>query len=156
MAAKDTIERGLDAFNRHDSAAFAGNFTENAVAHDPFQPEPLRGRAAVQKDIQEFFDAFPDIRGEIIALLTTDDSYAADIMMSGTHKGPLAGPAGDIPATNKSVKVGIAILGRVDAGGQITEERRYLDTLGLMGQLGLMPGPGAAGGSADLPGSMLT
>ena len=159
MSTEETINRGLAAFNRRDSVAFADNFADDAVVHDPLAPEPIRGREAVRADAQDFFDAFPDLHGEFIALLTTDDAYAADIMKTGTHKAPLTGPAGEIPATNKQVRVGLAVLGRMAPDGKIAEERRYYDTMGMLAQLGLTPGgaPDAGtGGSAELPGDMLT
>jgi hypothetical protein len=58
--------------------------------------------------------------------------------MTGTQKGPLNGPGGHIPATNRKVSMNAAIVGRIDAHGRIVEEHRYYDLAGVMSQLGLM------------------
>ena len=61
-AFEDLAKKWTDAFNRHDARAVAAYYTQDCVAYDPFYPEPLRGRAAVEKDSADFFRAFPDLR----------------------------------------------------------------------------------------------
>ena len=52
----------------------------------------------------------------------------------------MAGPAGEIPATNRPMEVRFAAFLRVTDQGLIAEERRYFDLAGMMQQLGLMQG----------------
>lgn len=137
MATDDTLHKGLEAFNRHDAATVAAGYAPSVVVVDPAYPEPLTGRDAVRKDMEDFFRAFPDVQLSFRTLLTDGDTYSVEWSLSGTHKGPFAGPDGEIPATNRSVEMGVAGMGRVDAQGQIVEERRYYDIAGLMAQLGL-------------------
>jgi hypothetical protein len=46
---------------------------------------------------------------------------------------------GTIPATNMQMDLPFAVFVRIGADGLITEERRYFDLAGMLGQLGLMP-----------------
>ena len=96
----------------------------------------MTGRDKVREDIQDFFRAFPDLRGSLRSLLVNGDTYAADFEITGTHLGPLATPEGEeIPASNKPVRFGAVTIGRVGANGEIAEERRYYDLASLLAQV---------------------
>lgn len=138
MPAEDTIRKGLDAFNRHDPDAFAAMYTPDALAYDPQYPEPVRGKEALRKDIEDFFTAFPDIHLTLTDILSKGNTVAFAVSVTGTHKGPLSGPAGTIPATNRRVEMPVAVFARANAQDLIVEERRYYDMAGMMQQLGLM------------------
>jgi hypothetical protein len=51
----------------------------------------------------------------------------------------MPGPDGDIPATDKSFAVDMAIFWTLSPDDLITEERAYFDSTGMLAQLGLMP-----------------
>ncbi len=138
MAANEVIRKQIDAVNRHDITAFTACYSPNAVVMDPQYPEPLRGGGAIGKDMTDFLTALPDLELRLKRTITEGDSYAAEITMSGTHKGPLIGPSGQIPATNKRVEIGAILLVQLDKDGRIAEEHRYYDLAGMMSQLGLM------------------
>lgn len=138
MGAEDVIRSQLEAFNRHDTAAFADCYAANAVVADPQQQEPLQGTAVISRDIGDWFGAFPDIEARITCTVIDDTAYAAEWSMSGTHKGPLVMPDGHVPATGRKLQIAVATVGRLDAEGRIVEERRYYDLAGIMSQLGLM------------------
>jgi len=138
-AFEDLAKKWTDAFNRHDARAVAAYYTQDCVVYDPFYPEPLRGRAAVEKDSADTFRAFPDVRVEVINIFEKGDRAAGEIMMTGTNSGPLATPMGEVPATGKRIDLRGALVGRINAENLIVEERRYYDTGTLMRQLGLAP-----------------
>jgi steroid delta-isomerase-like uncharacterized protein len=138
MAGKFSIQDQVGALNRHDPDGFAGFYTADAVIEDPQYPEPLKGRAAIRKDIAAFVAAFPDLEFTVKSVLQDGNSVAFDGVGKGTHKGPMVGPEGEIPATNRPMQVRFAALLRVNDEGLITEERRYFDLAGLMQQLGVM------------------
>jgi steroid delta-isomerase-like uncharacterized protein len=117
----------------------AAYYTQDCVAYDPFYPEPLRGRAAVEKASADFFRAFPDLRVEVIDIFEKGDRAAGEIRMTGTNSGPLATPMGEVPATGKRMDLRGALVGRINGANLIVEERRYYDTGTLMQQLGLAP-----------------
>jgi len=132
------VTKEMDAFNRHDADAFATLYTAEATAYDPQYPEPLKGREAVRKDIEDFFQAFPDVQATVLNTVVSEDSVAFEVHISGTHKGPLVTPTGSIPATNRRMEMRGGRFIRVDAQGKITECNRYYDLAGIMMQLGLM------------------
>jgi steroid delta-isomerase-like uncharacterized protein len=138
-AFEDLAKKWTEAFNRHDARAVAAHYTQDCIAYDPFYPEPLKGRAAVEKDAADFFRAFPDIRFEVINLFDKGDRAAGEVRMTGTNSGPLATPMGEVPATGKRVDLRGALVGRINAENLIVEERRYYDTGTMMKQLGLTP-----------------
>lgn len=138
MQAQDTINKAIEAFNRHDADAYAALYATEAIAYDPQYPEPLKGREAIRKDIEDFFQAFPDIQAKVVNVVGRGDTIAFEVEMSGTHKGPLVSPTGNIPATNRRMEMRGSRFNRVDAQGQITECNRYYDLAGIMMQLGLM------------------
>lgn len=138
-AFEDLAKRWTDAFNRHDARAVAAHYTQDCVAYDPFYPEPLRGRAAVEKDNADFFRAFPDLRVEVISIFEKGDRAAGEISMTGTNSGPLVTPTGEVPATGKRLDLRGVVVGRINAENLIVEERRYYDTGTMMQQLGLAP-----------------
>ena len=138
-AFEDLAKKWTDAYNRHDPRAVAANYAQDCVVYDPILPEPLKGRAAIEKDAADFFRAFPDLRVEVINIFEKGDRAAGEIKMTGTNNGPLDTPMGEVPATGKRIDVRGALVGRINAENLIVEERRYYDTGTLMQQLGLAP-----------------
>jgi steroid delta-isomerase-like uncharacterized protein len=134
---EDNIRRHIDAFNAHDSKAWASHYKTDALVEDPYYAEPLRGRAAVEKDIADFFRAFPDVRLEVNNVIAKDGTFALECTVRGTHQGTIELPAGKFEATNRRVEFKIGIIGGVDEAGDIVEEHRYFDVAKQMGQLGL-------------------
>jgi steroid delta-isomerase-like uncharacterized protein len=129
------------AINGHDLDALAKVYASDAVAYDPMYPEALRGRDAIKKDSADFFRAFPDLRFEITNIVEKDDGLGAgEVVMSGTHTGPLATPTGgEVPPTNKRIEIKGAAFVRLNGSGEIVEERRYYDVGTILRQLGIMP-----------------
>ena len=69
-------------------------------------------------------------------LIFEGDMAVAHFNWSGTHQGTFMG----IPATGKKVDVGLALIIKM-SGGKSEEVWSYQDTLGLMRQIGAIPGP---------------
>ncbi len=138
-AFEDLAKKWTDAFNKHDARAAAAHYAQDSVAYDPFYPEPLKGRAAIEKDTADFFRAFPDLRVEVINIFEKGDRAAGEIKMTGTNSGPMATPMGEVPPTGKRIDLRGVFVGRLNAENLIVEERRYYDTGTMMKQLGLAP-----------------
>lgn len=137
MSVEEIHRKQVDAINRHDANAFAALYATGAVAHDPLYAEPLKGRDAIRRDIEDFLQAFPDLQARLVRVLGSGDTVASEVELSGTHKGSLAGLTGTIPPTNRRVQLRVAAFDRVE-GDVIVESRRYYDLAGLMQQLGLL------------------
>jgi steroid delta-isomerase-like uncharacterized protein len=108
-----------------------------AVSVDPQYASPLEGTDAIGKYIAEFFKAFPDLKLRVVSTIEQGSSYAAEIVMSGTHKGALLTPTGEVPPTNRRFEIGACLVGRLDKEGRISEEHRYFDLARMMSQLGV-------------------
>lgn len=146
MSRYEMVSEGyLEAFNRHDVDAAAAFYADDCVVEDPYYPEPLRGRAAVRKDMVTFIRAFPDIRLDSIQRFEKGDLASEEVRMTGNNTGPLDSPMGEIPPTGKRFDAKGVVVVRLNDQGLIAEERRYYDTNTLLRQLELIPEPAAAG-----------
>jgi len=91
--------------------------------------EGLKGFATI------FSKAFPDLRVTVEDQIAEGDIVVSRFTMTGTHQGEFAG----VPATGKPVKMTGISIHRI-AGGQIQEGWLNFDALGMMQQLGVIPG----------------
>jgi len=137
LTPEEVARKSIDAFNRHDRAAYVALIAPDAVAYDPVYPEPLRGKNAIMRDLDASFAAIPDVHYEVLKLLTKDRDGVIEFRISGTHTGSIEGPSGSIPATNNKVSWTGAEFVRIDSKGLIVEERRYFDSQSLLRQFGL-------------------
>ena len=137
MTPEEVARRSIDAFNRHDRAAYGALIAQDAVAYDPVYPEPLRGKKEIMEDLDASFASIPDVHYEILKLLAKDREGVMEFRISGTHTGSIEGPSGSIPATNRRVSWTGAEFFRIDSKGLVVEERRYFDAESLRRQFGL-------------------
>jgi hypothetical protein len=82
---------------------------------------------------------FPDMVCSIQEQVTENDNVVSRFEWTGTRKGDSLG----IPATGRPVRVWGIVLDRLE-DGRIKDTRIIMDTLGMMGQLGVLPGPAAS------------
>jgi steroid delta-isomerase-like uncharacterized protein len=136
MSPQDAFRQATEAFNRHDAAAAAERFSEDAVVHDPQYTEPVRGRDAIRKDTEAWFRSIPDVHAELRSVLEDGNTYAFELAMSGTHQGPISTPSGEIPPSGKRIEMSFGAFGTMDGENKVVEERRYYDVAGLAEQLG--------------------
>ena len=141
MSGTDTINAIMAAANNHDVDEFAKHWAEDVVVYTPDQPDPLKGRDAVKQNLAEFISGFADLKITVNDIIDDGSRTAMQVTFEGTMTGPMAGPEGEIPPTNKHFVLTGAGFHKFNSQGQITEERRYYDIMGMMMQLGLMPGP---------------
>jgi steroid delta-isomerase-like uncharacterized protein len=137
VSAKDSYTKAVEAFNRGDVKGFAALYAADAVVHDPIYPQPLKGRDAIEQDTSDVRRGFPDARFVLGSILEADQTAALQYTLSGTNKGPFATPEGEIPATGKTLTSEGAVFSRLNAQGEVVEERRYFDVAGMLAQLGL-------------------
>jgi steroid delta-isomerase-like uncharacterized protein len=132
------IKKHTDAWNSHDIARFVSEYTDDAVIQDPGYPEPLSGKAAVEKDARDFTAACPDTAFRVTKVISEGNTAALEGIWSGTQTGPLELPTGLLPATNKRIELTMSLFIDMDASGRIRSERRYYDVAVMLAQLGLM------------------
>ena len=114
-----------------------GNYiAEDAVDHAlDTMITKQQGLAGIKDQFAVFHTAFPDLKFTINAWGTSGDTLFAYYTFTGTNSGMMMG----MPATNKSVSVnGVDIV--VFKDGKAVEHWEVSDNLGMMKQLGMMPG----------------
>ena len=92
---------------------------------------------AARQEAADFRRGFPDVVSIIEDLIAEGDKVVARWRSSATHRGEYMG----IPPTNKEVEFTGISLYRIE-GGKIAESWNSEDQLGLMRQIGAVPGPG--------------
>jgi steroid delta-isomerase-like uncharacterized protein len=133
----ENLRAAVDAFNRHDAAAFASTYARDATLRDPFYSEPVSGRESIERDAADFFRAFPDMHTEIVRTVEANGNLAVEYVLTGTHQGPLVTPGGHIPPTGKAIRAPGSAFSEFNADGEVSEERRYYDVARILQQLGL-------------------
>lgn len=93
-------------------------------------------REAYKQGINSFHAGFPDITFTTEDMIAEGDKVAVHWKGQGTHNGEFWG----VPPTGRKVAVGGISIIRIE-GSKIVEEWGYIDTLGLMQQLGAVPPP---------------
>lgn len=133
-ANRRTVERFWEAFNNRDLSLLDDLFAEDYVnqATIPGTPPGPAGQAQL---MQRLWTAFPDARFEIEHLAQDGDTVVCVGTMAGTHEGELFG----IPGSGKPIAWRQCHLITV-ADGRATVHRAIRDDLGLMRQMGAMPG----------------
>jgi steroid delta-isomerase-like uncharacterized protein len=100
-----------------------------------FGGQPPLDLAGHQQVLAMFRAAFPDLRIAVLGQVAHGDRVANHFVMRGTQKGEFNG----LPATGKHIVVTGTNLMRFE-GGRIAETWGQIDMVGLMQQLGAMPG----------------
>jgi predicted ester cyclase len=145
---KQTVRRVFDeAFNRGELAiideVIAPDGVDHQHANEPSFAQHLKAVVVALRT------ALPDLRFEIAEMIGEGDWVACYSVMTGTNTGPLErpllppqGPA-LLPPTGNRIRVSHVPMIRFQ-GGKSTDLFHLMDTVTLVGQLGLMPS-GAAG-----------
>ena len=120
-------------WNQGDFDAFAQLTTEQFAYH--LGGQPPRDRAGMQQFLTATRTAFPDWRVDVQSLVQQGEQVAVRWRGEVTHQGPFHG----IPATGKKVTVTGINLYRLE-GDLVAEEWEETDSLGLLRQLGVLPG----------------
>ncbi len=140
MTRDDLARRYVDTFNDRDVDAWAALFAEDAVVHDPFIPEPAKGRDAIKAVVTGMLRAFPDLRWrQLRPEIGLEDRVAVELAVHGVNTGPLEMAGGELPATGRTISFESGTFWMIGPDGQITEERSYFDATGVGAQLGIVP-----------------
>jgi predicted ester cyclase len=94
------------------------------------------GRDAVMNYFISSRLAFPDQANEPIKLRAMEDAVLAEFWLTGTHKGAIKTPAGELAPTGKAIRVRMAAVFEFAAGSaKIVCERVYFDSAEILRQL---------------------
>ena len=128
------IEEGF--VKKNVNAAVEEYIHPNAIDHTA-PPGTPPGPEGTKQQLRNYFTAFPDLRPTITDLISEGDKVVALITFEGTHKGPFMG----IPPTGKRTTTSGIDVARI-SNGKFVEHWFQADFVGLLQQLGALPGLG--------------
>jgi predicted ester cyclase len=102
----------------------------------------FRGKDALLALLRGYREAFPDLRHTVRDHVVSDQGIALELLVEGTHQGPMVTPQGVIPPTGKKVVWDSCDFIRVSAG-KVAAWHVYHDPLPFLTALGLAPPPAA-------------
>ena len=120
-------------YNRHELGALDAVLAPEFVSAGP---GGRMDRGAHATALAASLAAMPDLRLSIDEQVAEGDAIVTRWSATGTHLGPLFG----IPPTGRRVTA-TAIHVHHLSDGRIIDQWEQFDTLGVLGQLGLMPRP---------------
>lgn len=132
-------DRGMAAWDQHDTAAFTGLLADGFTFSDVMAPEAFTTREQVQEYMESWYRAFPDMRAKSINRVVSEDQVAGEVEITGTNTGPLQLGGQEIPATGKPI-VGTGTYFASVRDGKFVSFRVHPNVASMMAQLGLMPG----------------
>jgi steroid delta-isomerase-like uncharacterized protein len=131
-----TLRGMFDRMNAGDVEGFVAQLADDFVEHEELPPFPPT-KEGVRAFFEMFRAAFPDLRMHAEDLLTDGDKVVARVRFTGTHEGEFMG----MPATGKSIDVEAIDIVRFGDDGLAREHWGVMDAMGMMQQLGAVPGP---------------
>ena len=112
---------------------------DEIVAEDFVELDPLPGQRQGREGLKEVIGmlrtAFPDMHWVVEEMIAEGEKVVTRFTWTGTQQGTFMG----IPATGRSVVVKGVVIDRI-VGGMMTDSRILMDTMGMMQQLGAIPG----------------
>jgi ketosteroid isomerase-like protein len=137
MSRNEQVIRALyQAAEVQDSKKFASLFTDDGVFNDVSAGVKYRGKE-LGRVVDIYAAAFPDMHRELYDLYEIGDVVVVELSLNGTHKGPLALPAGIIPATGKEMHAPCCDVFHLK-DGKVQSFNCYTAATIMMGQLGML------------------
>ncbi len=134
-----TIAReNIDAGNAQDWPRFKATLADGVVYDEVGTGRKIKGADQWVEAYQGWFQAFPDVKGNITSSFASGDTAIVELTWDGTQTGPLVGPAGTIPPSGKRQKTRATLVLTID-DGKIKEAHHYFDMLSLLQQIGAIP-----------------
>jgi len=124
------LEQLIEAENSHDIERILALTADDVVIEDVPFGMVMKGKDGVKQGFTGFFTAVPDFKVEPKSWVTSDKSFAVEVILTGTQKGDLAG----LSATGKSFSFRGCSFGEFE-NGKIKGKRDYWDSASLTKQL---------------------
>src|SRR5258705_7759651 len=126
-----------------NTKAFVSLFTDDGYFWDVSAGVKYYG-SDIGKTVDVYATAFPDMHRELIDVYVNDDEnlVIVELTLNGTHKGPLALPAGTIPETGNVMKTPCCDVFHIE-NGKVKSFHCYTAGTIMLGQLGVLGNLGA-------------
>ena len=132
---KALIKRMVDTFNSGNLDGLDQVYAIDAKFHGAMGVE-LSGLEDLKGYFQTFVDAFSDLPTIGDPIVAEGDMVVVHFVVSGTHTSDLE----DIPPTGKRIEEVRGLSMNRISGGRVVEEWEVVDQMGMMQQLGAIPG----------------
>jgi steroid delta-isomerase-like uncharacterized protein len=128
--ANKALVRGFyERFNKGDLTLVDDLVADDFVEHEAF-PGLEPNKTGLRQLFEGFHAAFENGKFEVDDLMAEGDQVSARVRATGTHRGEFMG----IPATGRTIEVGVADFLRIE-NGLVAEHWGVMDTGALMQQL---------------------
>ena len=112
---------------------------EKAVYDEVGTSWRLQGLDAVIPALQGWKEAMPDANGTVTNAVSGGHAVTLEVTGNGTHRGPLQGPSGTVPATGNQQTTRAGWVPDFE-GGKVKATRHCFDMPAFMQQLGVLTG----------------
>ncbi len=137
MSQNEQVIRALyQAAEVQDAKKFASLFTDDGVFYDVSAGVKYRG-SELGRVVEIYAAAFPYMHRELYDVYVFGEVVVVELSLNGTHKGPLALPAGTIPATGKEMHAPCCDVFRL-RDGKVQSFNCYTAATIMLGQLGVI------------------
>ncbi|WP_262272162.1 nuclear transport factor 2 family protein [Microvirga yunnanensis] len=127
-----------------DVDAFVKLFAEDGYFWDVSTGQKYFG-PEIGKTVEIYAAAFPDMHRELLSFYVTGDVVVVELTLNGHHRGPLALPAGTIPATGNAIQAPCCDVFHLK-DGKVQSFHCYTAATILLGQLSVLGNLGASFG----------
>ena len=135
-ANKEVVSRFIEEFKNKANHGIVDELMSSDFVHHLTDPRLPAGRDGIKALGQVIVGGFPDVHASVKELLADGDKVIERTQTSATHTGEFNG----IPATGRQVGWTEIHIYRLE-NGKIVELWSEIDLLGLLVQLGAIPGP---------------
>ena len=129
---KALVRSVFDELNKQNEAVYEKFYAPEYGWYFPANNPKSMPRDEEAGFVKLLWDAFPDIRWEIVEMIASGDSVMVRFMVRGTHEGEYQG----LPPTGNMFETGGVWTARIN-NGKLDEVREEADVLGWMQQLGM-------------------
>lgn len=136
---KETLRRLYEVFSRGNLDELERYMSTDLMDHNP-NPGQRPGVEGVRELLQQYRSAFSDLRADVEDQIAEGDKVVSRVTVHGRHTGEFQG----IPPTGKEFSMTLIDMVRL-SDGKIVERWGVQDDLGVLTQLGAMPGFGEPG-----------
>ena len=126
------VRRVFDELNKQNEAVYQEFYAPEYGWYFPANNTQALTREEEAGFVKLLWAAFPDIRWDIVEMVSSGDTVMVRFTVSGTHKSEYQG----LPPTGNTFKTGGTWTARIK-GKKLVEVREEADVLGWMQQLGM-------------------
>ncbi len=130
----DAVKAMYPLIEKKDDKALLAMLTDDVVHTDLTQPDDVKGKDGVKKELGGWMKAFPDLKMSVTEAWGFGDLVVTEVASTGTFKGPL----GSLKPNGKSATThGVDVIELRD--GKIAKMTSYANGRELLVEYGLMP-----------------